>query len=93
MLHRWSGVAPFGLTLPVAFACVWSIGLEDEPARVLVHSVAGCLFYGAFTVKMLALRVRGLPPAVLPLLGGSVVALLALVWSTSALWYLTGGIG
>ena len=92
LLHRWSGVAAFGLTLPVAFACVWSIGLEDDPARVLVHSVAGCLFYGAFTVKMLALRVRGLPPVVLPLLGGSVVALLALVWSTSALWYLTGGI-
>ena len=91
LLHRWSGVAAFGLTLPVAFACVWSIGFEDEPARVLVHSVAGCLFYGAFTVKMLALRVRGLPPAVLPLLGGLVVALLALVWSTSALWYLTGG--
>ena len=90
-LHRWSGVAAFGLTLPVAFACVWSIGFEDEPARVLVHSVAGCLFYGAFTVKMLALRVRGLPPVVLPLLGGLVVALLALVWSTSALWYLAGG--
>ncbi|MFE5335285.1 DUF6529 family protein [Isoptericola sp. NPDC056573] len=91
LLHRWSGVAAFGLTLPVAFACVWSIGLEGEPSRVLVHSVAGCLFYGAFTVKMLALRVRALPPVVLPLLGGLVVALLALVWSTSALWYLTGG--
>jgi hypothetical protein len=87
MLHRWSGVGAFGLTLPVAFACVWSIGFEDEPGRVLVHSVAGCLFYGVFTVKMLALRVRGLPAGVLPLLGGIVLALLVLVWSTSALWY------
>jgi hypothetical protein len=87
LVHRWSGVAAFGLTLPVAFACVWSIGFEDEPGRVLAHSVAGCLFYGAFTIKMLALRVRGLPPVVLPLLGGLVLTLLALVWSTSALWY------
>lgn len=91
LLHRWSGVAAFGLTLPVAFACVWSIGFEDEPGRVLVHSVAGCLFYGVFTVKMLALRVRGLPAGVLPVLGGLVLALLALVWSTSALWYFTQG--
>lgn len=90
-VHRWSGVVAFGLTLPVAFACVWSLGFEDDPARVLVHSVAGCVFYGVFTVKMLALRVRGLPPLVLPVLGGLVVALLALVWSTSALWYLAGG--
>src|SRR5918997_1004159 len=86
-VHRWSGVTAFGLTLPVAFACVWSFGFEDEPGRVLMHSVAGCLFYGAFTVKMLALRVRGLPSAVLPVLGGLVLVLLALVWSTSALWY------
>jgi hypothetical protein len=86
-VHRWSGVAAFGLTLPVAFACVWSLGFEDEPGRVLVHSVAGCLFYGVFTIKMLALRVRGLPAGVLPVLGGLVLTLLALTWSTSALWY------
>jgi len=87
MAHRWSGVAAFGLTLPVAFACVWSLGFEDEPARVLVHSVAGCLFYGVFTIKMLALRIRGVPAVVLPVLGGLVLALLGLTWSTSALWY------
>jgi hypothetical protein len=89
--HRWSGVAAFGLTLPVAFACVWSLGLEDEPARVAVHSVAGCLFFGAFTVKMLALRVRSLPGWMLPLLGGTVLTLLALTWTTSALWWFARG--
>jgi hypothetical protein len=87
-LHRWSGVAAFGLTLPVAFACVWSLGFEDSSPRVLVHAIGGCLFFGIFTVKMLALRVRGLPGWVLPVLGGVVVTLLAVVWSTSALWYL-----
>ncbi|WP_159794595.1 DUF6529 family protein [Puerhibacterium puerhi] len=89
--HRWSGVAAFGLTLPVAFACVWSLGLEDSPTRVLVHSAAGCLLFGAFTVKMLALRVRSLPGWVLPLLGGTVLALLALAWTTSALWWFARG--
>jgi hypothetical protein len=89
-LHRWSGVGAFGLTLPVAFACVWSLGLEDFSARVVVHGAAGCLFFGAFTVKMLALRVRALPGWVLPLLGGLVLALLATAWTTSALWWFRG---
>jgi hypothetical protein len=87
-VHRWSGVTAFGLTLPVAFACVWSLGFEDDSPRVLVHCVVGCALFGVFTVKMLALRVRALPAWVLPVLGGLVVTLLALAWSTSGLWYL-----
>lgn len=87
-LHRWAGVVAFGFTLPVVFACVWSLGFETVSARVLLHGVAGCVFFGVFTVKMLALRVRGLPGWVLPVLGGLVVAALAVTWSTSGLWYL-----
>ena len=52
------GTVAFLLTLPVVFHCVWSLGFEDESARVLVHSVAGCAFYGVFAAKMLALRLR-----------------------------------
>ncbi|MDC7122009.1 DUF6529 family protein [Cellulomonas fimi] len=89
LLHRWSGVVAFLLTLPVAFQCVWSLGFEDEPLRVLVHSVAGCLFYGAFAAKMLALRLPRLPSVVVPVLGASVAALLVVVWFTSALWFFT----
>lgn len=88
-LHRWSGAVAFLLTLPVAFQCVWSLGFEDEPARVLVHSVAGCLFYGAFAAKMLALRLPRLPSAVVPVLGATVATLLVVVWFTSALWFFT----
>ncbi len=87
-LHRWSGVGAFALMAPVAFACVWSLGFEDDSPRVLAHSVAGCALFGVFTVKMLALRVRALPGWVLPVLGGLVATLLALAWSTSGLWYL-----
>jgi hypothetical protein len=54
---------------------------------VLVHSLVGCLFYGAYAAKMLGLRLRGLPGWALPVLGGLVLALLALIWLTSALWF------
>jgi Family of unknown function (DUF6529) len=88
-VHRWSGVIAFVLTVPVAFQCIWSLGFSDFSARTLVHSVAGCLFYGVFAAKMLALRLRGLPGWALPVLGGLLAALLTVVWFSSALWYFT----
>jgi hypothetical protein len=88
-LHRWSGTTAFVLTLPVGFHCVWALGFADDSARTVVHSVAGCLFYGAFAAKMLALRVRGLPGWTVPLLGGVLVTLVAVLWFGAALWYLT----
>lgn len=86
-LHRWSGTVAFLLTLPVAFHCVWSLGFEDESTRVLVHSVAGCVLYGVFAAKMLALRLRGLPSATVPLLGGLLAAVIVVLWFSSALWF------
>ena len=88
-LHRWSGRIAFVLTVPVAVHCLYALGFETFNARVLVHSVAGCLFFGTFTVKMLALTRRGLPGWVLPLFGGLVFALLVLIWFTSAFWFFT----
>jgi len=86
-LHRWSGTVAFLLTLPVAFHCVWSLGFEDESVRVLVHSVAGCVLYGVFAAKMLALRVRGLPSATVPVLGGLLAGVVVVLWFSSALWF------
>lgn len=87
--HRWSGTAAFVVTLPVAFHCIWSLGFGSDSPRVLVHGLAGCLFYGAYAAKMLGLRVRGLPGWGLPILGGTVLTSLVLVWLTSALWFFT----
>ena len=58
-LHRWSGTLAFVITMPVVFHCVWSLGFATDSARTLIHSTAGCLFYGVFAAKMLSLRLRG----------------------------------
>ena len=52
-----------------------------------VHSLAGCFLYGAFAAKLVIVRSRRLPGWALPLAGGTLVALVALLWYSSALWY------
>ncbi|PZS32570.1 MAG: hypothetical protein DLM58_09560 [Pseudonocardiales bacterium] len=86
-VHRWSGSIAFVISIPVALHCVWSLGLATNSPRVLIHSVAGCAFYGAYAAKMLGLRLRGLPGWAIPVLGGLVFTTFVLVWLTSALWF------
>ena len=89
VMHRWTGTIAFVLTLPVVFNCIWALGFATTSPRVVVHSLAGCLFYGAYAAKMVGLRIRGLPGWAIPVLGGSVFALLIVLWLTSALWLFT----
>jgi hypothetical protein len=88
-VHRLSGTLAFLFTLPVAYHCLWSIGFSADAGvnRVFVHSLAGCLFYGAFAAKMLVVRSRGLPGWALPALGGAVFTALVVAWFTSAFWF------
>ena len=86
-VHRWSGRIAILLTVPVIVHCIYALGFQAYSARVLAHSVLGCLFYGAFVAKMLSLVRRDtMPNWVLAVLGGVVFALLIAVWATSALW-------
>ena len=87
--HRWLGTAAFLCTLPIAYHCLWSLGFRDTDTRVLVHSILGCAFYGAFVTKMLALRSNRLPSWSIPVVGGALVAVLTGIWMTSSLWYFT----
>ena len=87
--HRWLGTLAFVATLPVAYHCLWSLGFQDTTTRVLVHSLLGCAFYGAFTTKMLVLHSDSLPGWALPAAGGLLVALLSGLWLTSSLWFFT----
>jgi hypothetical protein len=88
-VHRWSGRIAFVLTVPVVVHCLYALGFSDYSPRLLAHSLLGCLFFGAFTTKMLVLTKRGLAGWVLPFFGGLVFAALVGVWSTSALWFFT----
>lgn len=56
---------------------------------MLVHSLFGCLFYGAFVTKMLLLTRPGAPGWSLPTLGGAVFTGLTALWLSSALWFFT----
>ena len=86
-LHRWSGRAAFLLAVPVAVHCLYALGFQGYSTRVLVHSVLGCAFFGAFTIKMLVLPKSDLPNWTLPALGALVFTALTGVWFTSAYWF------
>ena len=86
-LHRWSGRLAILATLPVVTHCLYAIGFEHDTPRVLVHSLLGCFFFGAFVAKMLALRPRSLPGWAIPVLGGALFTALTALWLTSALWF------
>lgn len=88
--HRITGVVAFIVTLPVAVHCAIAYGAQIWNPRVLVHSVAGCFFYGAFLAKVLLVHSRKLPGWALPVAGGILAVLLAVLWYTSALWYYHG---
>jgi hypothetical protein len=86
-LHRWSGRIAFLLAVPVAIHCLYALGFQSYSTRVLIHSLLGCAFFGAFTVKMLLLPKRGLPGWVLPVAGAVLFTMLTGVWLTSAYWF------
>ena len=91
--HRLTGTIAFALTLPVAYQCLWSLGFESvdmsgsASTRVLVHSITGCFFFGAFVTKVLCVRLKNLPGWALPLVGGLVFSALVVIFLTSSLWY------
>ncbi|MEU4231748.1 DUF6529 family protein [Nonomuraea sp. NPDC026600] len=86
-VHRWSGRLAFLLTIPVAFHCLYALGLQYDVPRVLAHSLLGCFFYGVFTAKMLALPRRDTPGWTLPVIGGLAFTALVGLWLTSSFWF------
>jgi len=88
-LHRWSGRAAVLVTLPVVAHCLYALGFRYDEPRVLIHSLLGCFFYGAFAAKMLTLSRNDLPRWLLPVVGGAVFAGVVGLWLTSSLWFFT----
>lgn len=87
--HRLTGTLAFAVTLPVAYQCLWGLGFETMNTRVVLHGIFGCAFFGAFTIKVLGVRLKGLPGWVLPIAGGLVFAALVGVFLTSSVWFFT----
>jgi uncharacterized protein DUF6529 len=87
VVHRWTGRLAFLCTLPVAYHCVFKLGFQTGDDRVLLHSLVGSAFFGAFAAKVLIVRMRHYPVWVLPAAGGLLFTTLIVVWYTSALWF------
>jgi len=88
--HRVTGFAVFAVTVPVAVHCLIAYGVQLTSARVAIHSIAGCFFYGAFAAKVVLVHSRRLPGWALPVAGGTLAIVLGVLWYTSALWYYDG---
>jgi hypothetical protein len=90
-VHRAIGIAAIALSLPIAYHCAFAYGVRTHvDARVAVHSLAGCLLYGAVAAKVSIVRLGRFPGWLLPVAGGTLVSLVAALWYTGALWYLNG---
>lgn len=88
--HRASGTVAFLFAIPVAYHCLWALGFQYQTgARVLIHGLAGCFFFGALASKVLIVRSRRLPSWSLPVVGGAVFTGLTVVWLTSSFWFFT----
>ena len=88
--HRVVGFVLVALTIPIAIHCFLAYGVVMTDARHIIHSIAGCVFYGAFLAKVLIVQNRKLPGWALPVAGALLALLVALLWYTSALWYYNG---
>ncbi|WP_284746260.1 DUF6529 family protein [Amycolatopsis sp. RTGN1] len=88
-VHRWSGRLAFLVSIPVALHCLYALGFQSFDTRVLLHSLLGCFFYGAFVAKMLLLRKDGAPGWALPVFGGLVFTGLVGLWLSASLWFFT----
>jgi hypothetical protein len=95
--HRASGIVTFLLAVFVGYHCLWALGLEygelhngePVPARAVVHGVLGCVVFGAFVVKVVAVRSRRAPGWFLPIAGGLLFTAFLIVVGTSTVWYVS----
>ena len=86
IIHRWCGRVAIALTLPVAFNCLFDLGIYPMDMRTMIHSILGAFIYGIFVAKFLIIRVERAPGWLLPILGSALFATVLGLWITSAYW-------
>jgi len=89
LAHRFSGDAIVVLVIVVAVMCMSYFGTEGEDGSTL-HVIAAISLLGALALKVVVLRWWHGASRLLPLLGTTVFALIALTWASSAYLYLWG---
>jgi hypothetical protein len=85
-MHRWSGRIAITLTLPVAFNCLFDLGLNPPDTRIMIHATLGAFIYGVFVAKVLLVRQRRAPGWLLALAGSALFTIILGLWLTSAYW-------
>jgi Family of unknown function (DUF6529) len=99
LTHRAIGDTLVALSLFVAFLCLAYFGIEDgieharddEATRAAVHVGASFTLVAVFGLKIAVVRWLRRLDFLLPVLGLTLLALLAVVWATSAGDYLWSG--
>ncbi len=86
-VHRSIGYVVVVVSLPVAYNCLLAFGIQTYEPRVTAHALLGCAVYGAFVVKVFAVRSHSSPRWFLPVAGGVFFALFMAAVLTSAVWY------
>ena len=86
LAHRWSGRVAIALTLPVAFNCLFELGIDPFDMRIMVHAILGAFIYGIFVAKFLLIRIDRAPGWLLPIFGSALFATILGLWLTSAYW-------
>lgn len=86
LAHRWSGRVAMALTLPVAFTCLFELGITVPDLRIIVHAILGAFIYGIFVAKFLLIRIDRAPGWLLPVLGSALFTTILGLWLTSAYW-------
>lgn len=86
IMHRWSGRVAITLTLPVAFNCLFELGIDPFDMRIMVHAILGAFIYGIFIAKFLLIRIDRAPGWLLPIFGSALFATILGLWLTSAYW-------
>lgn len=89
VIHRSSGWLAIGLTLPVAYYCLFLLGVNPIDARIVAHAALGCFFYGVFVGKLVLVNGKRYPGWALPIAGSLLFTVLLGLWLTSALWFLS----
>ena len=89
-LHRLIGTVAFGISLPVVFHCVWTLGYRAGDSRLVVHSILGCVTYGLYVTKVIAVRRDDAAPWAVPLTGALLGSAMLVAWWTSAFVFYAG---